>query len=106
LSKFAHHVASADRIVAVTQTGKPLLSKTGDEAAKIARALSSARRDRRHYSATLNWRLQFYRGTNLLDVVRFQERIFMIDGAVYSDDTGVLKALWDQISADPNRPTD
>ena len=86
-----------------------MLSVTGDEAAQLVHAVSSARRDRHFftkYAATFSWRLQFYRGTNLLDVVRFQDRIFLIDGDEYSDDSGVLKALNDKILADPNRPTD
>jgi hypothetical protein len=106
LSIFRDRISSTDRVVAVTQSGKHMLTRTGDDAAKVVHALSSARRDRHPYDATFSWRLQFYRGTNLLDTVRFQDRIFAIDGSVYSDDSGVLKALWDQILADPQRPRD
>jgi hypothetical protein len=106
LSTFGKRISSADRVVAVTQSGKLMLTKRGVDATTVVHALSSARRDRRHYDATLSWRLQFYRGTNLLETVRFQDRIFAIDGSVYSDDTGILKALGDQILADPHRPAD
>ena len=109
LSKLTDRIAAADRVVVVNHSGKFMLSATGDEATKLVRAVSSAKRDRHYFTkiaATFSWRLQFYRGTNLLDVVRFQDRIFLIDGAEYSDDSGVLKALSDKILADPNRPTD
>ncbi len=106
LTRLGDRIASADRVVGATQSGKPMLSKTGDEAAKIVRALLSGRRDRDPHTAMFNWRLHFYRGSNLLYSVRFQDRLFVVENSVYSDDSGVVKRLWDEILADPHRPTD
>lgn len=77
-----------------------MLTATGDEAAKLARAVSSAKRDNLPYKATFSWSLQFYRGTNLLDVLRFQQSLVIIDGKVHNDGSGVLDAFNDKVLAD------
>ena len=103
-SKPAHpppQISTADRIVVATNQIHALnLAVTGDEASKVVKALAASKEDKASYSAMFDWDLQLYAGTNLLTVVHFQDRIFMLGNTQYVDNTGVLAAFYKKLESE------
>ena len=105
LSKLAHQVAGADRIVIRDRTAHPhsklsdfRFSIAGDKVGEVVRAISSAKcLGRAPVTLSIwNWELRFYRGTNFLATVDFQGDVFLVDGGEggeYCDKSGVLEQL-------------
>ena len=94
--------ASADRITATNKSLGSRFSIAADEAKRVVRAIAAAKRDRNHYPAIFDGEIQFYAGTNLLTAIRFQDQILRCDSEQYSDDSGILKALYDRLTAEAN----
>ncbi len=102
-ASFVHLVARADRVT-VTSLYLPVhFTLVGDELRPLSTAVTNAVRDRNHYDAVFDWEVVFCQGTNALTVIHFQDRAFLGMGAQYSDNSGVLKSLYDkwEKAADP-----
>ena len=90
----------ADILVVTNPVGPPYekgfsLKISGQQLKNIINAVSSARVPRLSppTNAACDWELRFYRGTNFLDVARFQENVLRYDRD-YIDQTGVLNKLY------------
>ena len=105
-TNLAHHVAAADRVLATnwfaSWHGDPGLGRSfsGRKVREIVAAVSSARRypNWNPTSSIYDWELQFYNGTNRLDAIHFQGRVFLLADGEYVDDTGVLEKVYDDLS--------
>jgi hypothetical protein len=88
-------ISEADRIVTVTNEGHNFtVTVTGDNASALAKAVASSKEDKVPISATFDWDVQLFKGTNLLTVIRLQHNYFLLAGTQYEDDSGVLEAFY------------
>jgi hypothetical protein len=100
-ANLAQQVAGADRTVVSNWNQSVTLTITGEEVAKVGRAVTSAKQDKHAYDGIWNWDLQFYAGTNFLTLVHLMDRTFWTADTQYRDDTGVLKAFYRRVINDP-----
>jgi hypothetical protein len=101
LADLAHQIADADNIIITNRfadTNSPFLgvslSLSGQQVSRIVRAISSARRLEIGTWSVWDWELQFYKATNRLATVDFQEYSFLVKKGEYMDETGVLEKLY------------
>ena len=87
----ARQIAEADR--AMVEDGPRRMVLTGTEVRRLVQAVSSARRDRNNYPAIFSTTIEFYRGTNFLSHIQFQDRLFWAGREQYSEGTGFLRDL-------------
>ena len=75
---------------------------SGDKVWEIVRAISAAKKypNQPVTESIWDWELQFYKGTNQLDAIHFQESVFLADGE-YDDETGVLEKTY-RVSSESN----
>ncbi len=73
------------------------ISTSVDKAKEIVNAVSLARRDAGNYAAIFGKKIDFYKGSNLLASVRWQDRLFLTDEGQFSDNSGVLKGLYHEL---------
>jgi hypothetical protein len=91
---FVQQVSQADRVV-VTNLYRPVFfTVSGDELQRLRLAVTNAIRDKNNYSAVFDFEVQFYVQTNLLTVIHLQDRAFSTKAGLYSDESGVLKAVY------------
>jgi len=70
------------------------LTVTGEDAARIIQAVSSAKRDMRHYSGTFMTRTRFLSGTNFLADIQASSSDLFLAGAIrYSDASDTVRRL-------------
>jgi hypothetical protein len=99
-TNLARRIADTDHIVATNwfdATHGDLgfgVSISDDKVGKIVRAVSAAKKypNLPVTSSIWDWELQFYKGTNRLDTIRFQGSVFLADGE-YDDETDVLEKV-------------
>ena len=72
------------------------ISVTGDEAKKVVRAVSSARKLPPETSTSAEVRTEFYRGTNFLGAVLGCRSLFGGKDGSYEDESGVFEALYEK----------
>ncbi len=101
-SMLAKKIAETDRVEISDYFMRPndkstRISINGDKAKEIAKAVSFARRDAGHYSSDFGRQIEFYKGTNLLASVRWQNRSFLADEGQFSDNSGVLSDLYHKL---------
>jgi hypothetical protein len=89
----AQKIVEADRVI-ISRERENSISNTGDEAKKIINAVSCARRDGKNHNCIFDGHLEFYGGTNLLATVRWAGHWFLTDEGQFSDNSGVLSALY------------
>ena len=77
----------------MVEDGPRRMALTGTEVRRLVQAVSSARRDRNNYPAIFSTTIEFYRGTNFLSHIQFQDRLFWAGREQYSDGTGFLRVL-------------
>jgi hypothetical protein len=93
-TNIAQQVSRADCVV-VTNLYRPVFfTVSGDELQRLRIAVTNAIRDKNNYSAVFDFEVRFYAQTNLLTVIHLQDRAFVTKAGLYSDDSGVLKALY------------
>jgi hypothetical protein len=93
---FVQQVSQADHLV-VTNLYRPVFfTVIGGELQRLRTAVTNAIRDKNNYSATFDFEVQFYAKTNLLTVIHLQDRAFIAKTGQYSDNSGVLKALYNE----------
>jgi len=94
--RLARQIAKADRVVLTNAYQGFSISVTGSEARRIVRAVSSARKLPPNATSSVEFRTEFYRGTNLLGAVVGCGRGFGVDGIGYDDNSGALQALYER----------
>lgn len=67
---------------------------SADETKRLIKVVAAGKRDRNNYPAIFDGEMKFYSGTNLLAVVRFQDRIFRCGDEQYTDESGALASLY------------
>ena len=77
----ARNIIGIDRVFATNRIYGSALSLNGEEPSKLVRAVSCAKRSdgSTQPEIALTSRLEFYRGTNLLDAIDFCNRVFWAD---------------------------
>ena len=97
LSRFAARIANADRVVASMSEGTASITLTGENARKLAEAVSSAKRERPPLgmadACIYDVRITFFQGTNVLGDILSCNRLFMVGGRKYRDESGVIGLL-------------
>ena len=71
----ALRIAGADRVVVWDWAHMGHLSMAGDEVAKLVKVVSSAKGGNRKYLASYGKTIEFYRGSNFLASIRFQNDV-------------------------------
>lgn len=92
----AHKLVGADRIVAtdVSEANSPVsLVLTGNQVQPIIQAVGTATRNRRNYAQAFCQTVDFYRGESLVGSIRVGDRLFLVGGVQYQDNTGNLPNL-------------
>ena len=90
------HIIVTNRFAAIENQTAGFSEKiTGPEMTRIVQAVSSLwiLGHESHTTAACDWELQFFQGTNHLDVVNFQGSIVRYDDQDYPDRTGVFDKL-------------
>ena len=97
LPRFAHRIASADRVVASAEHGAVSITLTGEDAKTLVQALSSAKRERPPWgmadACIYDVRITFFEGAQALGDIVSCTQLFILDGKKYRDETGVLGKL-------------
>jgi hypothetical protein len=96
-------IATADHVTLVNDFGNAITTTNRETIAKIIQAIRSAKRDNHPYKAMYRARLRFHLGTNLLKEVRFQDRVFLIQGQQYNDATDLLGKAYRNSAAESER---
>jgi hypothetical protein len=92
-TKLARQFAGADCVVVTNVYHGIGISVTGDEARRVVRAVSSARKLPPETLTSAEVRTEFYRGTNFLGAVLGCGSLFGNKDGGYEDESGVFKAL-------------
>ena len=101
LVNLSNQITNADRIVLTNSLDEyPGFSDSisGDRMRRIMNAVSSAKRMNAPSDSAWEWQLQFYKGTNFLASVNFEGSSFVIGTEEYSEESGVLDNLYDEVS--------
>jgi hypothetical protein len=98
-AKLARQIAGADRAIISDPYGARLVLK-GEPLDALVKAVSGVRRDRQEYAAVFSSTIDFYRETNLLAAIHFQDRIFLTENEQFSDATGLLRKLYHELMSD------
>lgn len=98
LSRFADRIGYADHIVATNYGSSISLTLTGDSAAKIVGAVSSAmtaRMPNKVFKAKYSVTATFYKGTNVLGDIKISESLFLLNwnSPPFFDDSELLKTM-------------
>ena len=101
-SLLAQKIVETDRVVIadyfIIPNGETTpISISGDKTKGIVNAVSLARKDAGHYTSNFGRKIEFYTGTNLVATVRWQGRLFLTDEGQFSDNSGVLSALYHKL---------
>jgi len=106
----ARHVLDADHIVITNRFASIMekyrgfrLSIPGEEARKIVRAVSSAKRCA-PTDSVFDWDLKFYREAHFLAGIRLQGAHCVFEGDEYYDTSGVLDHLYHDLLKRTTRP--
>jgi hypothetical protein len=93
--KFVQRLAAADRVVATNAAQAFGIEVTSVKPKQIVTAISSARKNATAL-ASPDLRLEFFKGSNLLETVDLCVNCFGINGVQYVDSSGVLEAVDDE----------
>ena len=100
-AEISRQLSTADRVVVATNRFHAFGSAiAGEDVSRLTKAVASARQDSLPASASFDWDLEFYAGTNFLTVIHLQDRVFMLGDTQYIDDTGVLTTIWQKLVAE------
>jgi hypothetical protein len=94
--RLARQIAKADCVVLTNAYQGFSISVTGSEVKRIVRAVSSASKLPPNTTSSVEFRTEFYRGTNLLGAVVGCSSGFGVEGTGYDDNSGALQALYER----------
>jgi hypothetical protein len=94
LAGLAKRIARADQVVASRYPYRVSLTVTGEDAARVIQAVSSAKRDMRRFGGTFMTRTRFLSGTNFLgDIQASSSDLFLAGDIQYSDRSDTVRRL-------------
>jgi hypothetical protein len=81
--RFAHRIATTDRVVATDSEKFATVTITNQDALGVVKAVSSASRDFNTYKCQFSLIIKFYTGTNCIGEIQNCGGLFLLDGKQY-----------------------
>ena len=85
----------ADRVLVTSVPARgPSITVTGEEVDKLIKAFAVGKKENPLIDAAVDYRLEFYKGTQHLETVTCSDQVFWAGTTPYSDTTETLKGIY------------